>query len=254
MLNNPLEELQKIWNDVSKSNRYTSPDYNIDYIKKIVDIFSIGEYYYLIFNLATSTIEYVQENVTKVLGCLPQDFTTEYSIANIHPEDIPFFLNIENTAMHFFSNFSSEKIMKYKIRYDYRIKHKNGNYIRILQQIYTIQTTSEGRPLRVLDIHTDITNLKSTGKPILSFIGLDDEPSFIDVKLRTIYKPSKEILTKREKEILKNLCDGHSSKSLSIKLFLSVETINTHRRNILRKTQTKNITEAIIKGIKEGWF
>lgn len=254
MSQNPLDELQKIWNNISRSNIYIDPDYNLEYIKKIVDIFSIGEYYYLIFNLATSTIEYVQDNVTKVLGCSTEEFTTEYSIKNIHPDDVPFFLNIENTAMHFFSQYPPEKLMKYKIRYDYRLKHKNGNYIRILQQIYTIQTSQEGGALRVLNTHTDITHLKPVGRPILSFIGLDDEPSYIDVELETIFKPAKEILTRREKEILKNLIEGHNSRSLSDKLFLSIETINTHRRNMLRKTKTKSTIELITKAIKEGWF
>jgi DNA-binding CsgD family transcriptional regulator len=254
MNHEPLEELQKIWGTVAKSHNSVAPNYDVDYIKKIVDIFSVGEYYYLIFNLATSTIEYVQENVNKVLGCLPEEFTTEYTVVNIHPDDVPFFLNIENTAMKFFSQFPPEKIMKYKIRYDYRLRHTNGNYVRILQQIYTIQTSPEGGALRVLDIHTDITHLKPTGRPILSFIGLEDEPSYIDVELDTTFKPTKEILTKREKEILRNLIDGHNSKTLSHKLFLSVETINTHRRNILRKTKTKNTSEVITKAIKEGWF
>lgn len=254
MTKNPLEELQKIWIAVAKSSSYIAPNYNLNYIKKIVDLFSVGEHYYLIFNLATSTIEYVQENVTKVLGCLPKDFNTEYSIFNIHPDDIPFYLNIENTAMKFFSQLPPDKIMRYKIRYDYRIKHTNGNYVRILQQIYTIQTSPEGGPLRVLDIHTEITHLKPIGRPVLSFIGLEGEPSYIDVKLLTGNKPNKELLTKREKEILRNLIDGHNSKSLSDKLFLSVETINTHRRNILKKTKTKTTTEIITKAIREGWF
>jgi DNA-binding CsgD family transcriptional regulator len=254
MKQNPIKELQQIWSIVAKSHNSVAPNYSIDYIKKIVDFFSIGEYYYLIFNLATSTIEYVQENVAKVLGCMPEEFTTEYTIANIHPDDLPFFLNIENTAMKFFSQFHPEKIMKYKIRYDFRLKHTNGNYVRILQQIYTIQTSIEGGALRVLNIHTDITHLKPTGRPILSFIGLEDEPSYIDVELQTIFKPTKEILTKREKEILRNLIDGHNSKTLSDKLFLSVETVNTHRRNILKKTNTKNTTEIITKAIREGWF
>ncbi|WP_166670594.1 LuxR C-terminal-related transcriptional regulator [Flavobacterium sp. 270] len=59
-------------------------------------------------------------------------------------------------------------------------------------------------------------------------------------------------MTNREKEILKYLIQGYNSKTLSEKLFLSIQTISTHRRNILRKTQTKNTTEVISKAIKEG--
>ncbi|KAF2340406.1 response regulator transcription factor [Flavobacterium tistrianum] len=88
---------------------------------------------------------------------------------------------------------------------------------------------------------------------MLSYIGLEGGPSYID-ELQTVFKPAKEILTRREKEILKNPIEGHNSRSLSDKLFLSVETVNAHRRNILRKTQTKNTIKLITKAIREGWL
>lgn len=254
MNRDPLPELERIWGTVARSNVSAEPNYSIDYIKKIVDIFSIADYYYLIFNLVTSTIEYVQEDITKVLGCLPEEFTTEYSFVNIHPDDVSFFLNVQNTAMKFFSQIQPEKSSKYKMRYDYRLKHTDGSYRRILQQVYNIQSSPEGGALRVLSVHTDITHLKTSTKPVLSFIGLDGEPSYIDVELQSAFKPTKPILTKREKEILKNLIEGHNSKTLSEKLFLSVETINTHRRNILRKTKTKSTSEVISKALREGWL
>lgn len=48
-------------------------------------------------------------------------------------------------------------------------------------------------------------------------------------------------LTKREVDIIKLICDEMSSKEIASKLFLSELTINTHRRNILRKLEVKNI-------------
>lgn len=48
-------------------------------------------------------------------------------------------------------------------------------------------------------------------------------------------------LTKREVDIIKLICDEMSSKEIASKLFLSELTINTHRRNILRKLEVKNV-------------
>jgi GxxExxY protein len=39
----------------------------------------------------------------------------------------------------------------------------------------------DGRFLRMLNVHSDITYLKHDGKPVLSFISIDGEPSYLDV-------------------------------------------------------------------------
>lgn len=50
----------------------------------------------------------------------------------------------------------------------------------------------------------------------------------------------KDPLTKREVEILKLICDGLSSKDISEKLFISINTVETHRKRILLKLNVKN--------------
>lgn len=42
-------------------------------------------------------------------------------------------------------------------------------------------------------------------------------------------------LTKREKEILKELVEGFSNKEIAANLFISVRTVDTHRSNIMKK-------------------
>lgn len=45
-----------------------------------------------------------------------------------------------------------------------------------------------------------------------------------------------DILTSRELEILKLIAEGASSKEIAASLFLSVNTVDNHRRNMLKKT------------------
>ncbi|KQT16994.1 LuxR family transcriptional regulator [Chryseobacterium sp. Leaf404] len=52
--------------------------------------------------------------------------------------------------------------------------------------------------------------------------------------------PIKDCLTKRETEILKLICDGLSSKDISTKLFISINTVETHRKKILTKLNVRN--------------
>jgi DNA-binding NarL/FixJ family response regulator len=53
-------------------------------------------------------------------------------------------------------------------------------------------------------------------------------------------------LTRREKEILELIAEGHTNRKIAAKLFLDRTTINTHRKNMLTKFNVKN-TAALIK-------
>jgi DNA-binding NarL/FixJ family response regulator len=53
-------------------------------------------------------------------------------------------------------------------------------------------------------------------------------------------------LTKREIELIQLLKNGLTTKEIAGKLFLSSLTIETHRKNIFRKLEVKNITELIV--------
>lgn len=53
-------------------------------------------------------------------------------------------------------------------------------------------------------------------------------------------------LSVREREILKLLAEGYSNKEISEMLMISIKTVETHRANIMRKNNFKNITELVL--------
>lgn len=59
-------------------------------------------------------------------------------------------------------------------------------------------------------------------------------------------------LSNREKEIIRYIVKGKTSKEISEIIFLSKNTIDTYRRNILKKTGLKSTTELICFAIKNG--
>jgi DNA-binding NarL/FixJ family response regulator len=56
-----------------------------------------------------------------------------------------------------------------------------------------------------------------------------------------------ELLTVREKEILKNLSEGLRYKEIAAKLKISIETVRTHARRIYEKLHVQSRTEALNK-------
>ncbi|SFT47031.1 two component transcriptional regulator, LuxR family [Lishizhenia tianjinensis] len=53
-------------------------------------------------------------------------------------------------------------------------------------------------------------------------------------------------LSKREIEVLQLVVNGYSSKQIAEELFLSYHTINTHRKNILKKVGVKSVSELVL--------
>ncbi|MBI5206417.1 MAG: response regulator transcription factor [Candidatus Firestonebacteria bacterium] len=59
-------------------------------------------------------------------------------------------------------------------------------------------------------------------------------------------KNKNEILSDREKEILKLIASGLTNKEISNKLFISVKTVETHRTRIMEKLDIHN-TASLVK-------
>ena len=63
---------------------------------------------------------------------------------------------------------------------------------------------------------------------------------------------SDKILTNTEKEILKEIASGKSTKEIASVRNLSIHTVITHRKNIFRKLEVNNVHEATRYAIRAG--
>jgi len=248
-----VKEAGKIWQGIAKNAKVKNEHVEPQIHKKLLSIFQVGDYYYMIFNIPETRFDMVSDEMTHVLGYEKEEITVPFFISSIHPDDQPWFLNFENKVVEFFSTLRPEQVMNYKVRYDYRIRKKNGDYIRILQQVLTLQFEGDNHVVRTLVVHTDITHLKKGGQPVLSFIGLNGEPSYIDVDVKEVFNTNKEFITKREREVLMLLVKGDDSKTIASKLIISKQTVDTHRKNLLKKTGCENTAALIAMSIRQGW-
>lgn len=62
-----------------------------------------------------------------------------------------------------------------------------------------------------------------------------------------------ETLTKREREVLNLVVDGHTSKVMAKMLCLSPRTIDHHRANLLRKFDMKNSVDLVNFAVRNGF-
>ncbi|MBI4494357.1 MAG: response regulator transcription factor, partial [Chloroflexi bacterium] len=59
-------------------------------------------------------------------------------------------------------------------------------------------------------------------------------------------------LTEREREVLRLIAAGKTSKEIAEQLYLSVHTVERHRQNIMGKLQLHNRAELIRYAIRKG--
>ncbi len=67
-----------------------------------------------------------------------------------------------------------------------------------------------------------------------------------------LHNPNSDIISDREIEILKLICEGLSNQEVGDKLFISKRTVDKHRANILEKTNTKNTANLVMWAIKHN--
>ena len=103
-------------------------------------------------------------------------------------------------------------------------------------------------PSRLLEA---ISEAAEGGAPMSSHIARKVIDFFQQKKQLTSNK-SAGLLTPREREILGGLVEGNSFKAIADTLFISIETVRFHFRNIYKKLHVHSQSEAVAKAIKEG--
>ncbi len=61
-------------------------------------------------------------------------------------------------------------------------------------------------------------------------------------------------ITEREREILSEMSRGCSYQQVGDALFISVDTVRHHIRNIYRKMQVHSQSEAVSQALRKGWI
>lgn len=239
--------------------------YRPDIVTYLSSVFCPGRHWYYVIDSPTLTFDYVSNSTQDIFGIAPEDMSIALFTDRLHPDDVEMFVRCEDVVAHFFRNcVEPSRITKYKICYCFRLRTKEQGYRLFLMQTLTMKTTSEGSLLKVFGVQTDITHITSTNNRKLSFVGLDGEPSLLELdvfddKLFDNYTPyafaaSSMPFSKRELEVIRLLSSGLSTGQIAHKLNISRQTVHTHRKNVLRKSGLQNTAALVADCLKKGFI
>lgn len=229
---------------------YAELDMHISFLKQlaVVENSSIS-----VFDIYRQKYVFAQTKFLSLLGIDldemmkhgPQVF---YSI--IHPDDAPLLLETHYLFTEFILKLDIAERKDYKVINDFRIRDNKGNYLRAVKQLVPLELDKKGNLWLVLVLY----DLLPGNSDFTKF-----QRKIVNIKSGELYyfpadakAEKKQNLTKREIEILGLLAKGMASKKIADELFLSVNTVNNHRRSILEKTNSENTAMAIQYGASLG--
>ncbi|MBB6130940.1 LuxR C-terminal-related transcriptional regulator [Mucilaginibacter lappiensis] len=255
-MNNFLEELPA----------FLGPDFKIpqSFFKPK---FNDGESAFFVVDCHTNKLCYMQGPLVNEIGLNEDQFKAkgfDLWVSLIHPDDVERVLAAYVDFTHAINEYHliipGKKNNKQVVEFRFRMKDQNYLWIRetkviVIHKHQPDQTKAVGKL-------TDITQQKNDYQSSLEKFRLKKEQDNVMVKawakllesknkpdadqtLVDQYSADLDVLTKREKEVLKCIGEGLSSKQISDKLFISNNTVETHRRHLLEKLKVKNSAELI---------
>jgi len=177
-----------------------------------------------------------------LLGIEPANFDPAILLSATHPNDLKRNSNTRTLTINAGQDLFIKRKGTVNISTYFKMKNKEGNYRNLLFQNYLFFSHLPDETVYTLMVFTDISQIHIAKNTYYHFS--ENENSDFRFPDAEMLNPD-NLFTTREFEIIQLISKGLSSKLIADRLFLSVHTINTHRRNILKKAGELSMPELI---------
>lgn len=243
------ESLEKLAADNGEPKPKTR-DYRQKWLQKMAFLNSIAVHDNAIILLHDTTENrflYMSDKA-KILGNYkPEDFTSEvgmdFSFSNIPAEQRSAALLIQLKIMSYGIEHMASAENNVVANMMFQYKKKGGGYIQLLQKVMGVECDANGHPLLYLRFGYDVSHLVKPSVGLI--INTPDQTMIWGYNTTTKSLEQINLLSVQEKKVLALLAQGKHSKDIGDMLFTSPHTIDTHRRNLLKKTNCNDTTALI---------
>ncbi len=244
-----FEQLHNVW----KTNKaLDSTRINLTFDDLTNSIMSTGPFSFYVIDFFDMSLSHISPSNFDMFDFDPETLTFNAVLATIHPDDVEFVVKAEAFLTRFFyEKIGSDKLLSYKISYSHRARFKGGEYALINHQALMLTMDEKGGYGKSLNIHTRIDHLSNHNTYKISLIGLNGEPSYMNLSLED-NDNSRIELSKREVDIIRLISDGNSNEEIADLLSISPHTVKKHRSNILEKAECSNTAQLIKNCIQQG--
>lgn len=224
-----------------------------DITKNLIDAFAIGPYYYFIVNMYDYSVGQFSDNILAIHGGEKFPVMLKDFLNLVHPDDQGFVLRAEDATLKKIAEIGFENHLYLKTSYNIRMRIHDGSYHLFHHQSIRLAKDESGRISTVLNIHTDIHHITKTNNYIALVTGVGERNDYFQINL-SLEDEHFELpkLSKREMEVLGLLAQGLTSKDIADRLYISLQTVHVHRKNLLKKTKANNLGALIKYSLEVG--
>lgn len=191
-----------------------------------------------VYDFARQKIIYCRN--AHVLGFTDEEFAME-NAANYHPDDKTLVNAVTESSI---KHGIEDNMLNHNccLELTYRIKRKDGSYAQVLRQTTIYHLDDQQRMSTNVSILSDISFIQTPGFVNWSFKLNNLNSDYFENK---ICGDIKGIFSKKELELIPYFIKGASSKEIADQFFISKHTVDTHRRNIKRKSGCLNMYDLL---------
>ena len=176
-----------------------------------------------------------------------------FFLEHIHPDEVDIILNrVYPDITAFVASLDKEERTQVIIQYNYRFRRKNGTFVNLLENVNVLALDDAGRPGIALG---NVIMLQSEEVlPVRLAIKRLRKEDLAELVFNRVYSPLREEnrLTGRELEILRHVAIGRTSREIAARLFISHHTVDTHRRNLLKKLGCRSVVDLTQVAFQNG--
>ena len=202
-----------------------------------------NDQFFHVADLILMQIVWASQRSKQMIGINPEELNAFHFFEATHPDDVAKHTLGRSKMMNLANDLYQAKQGNAFLSTNIRIRNSKGEYPDLLFQLY-FSYSEMYKTVFLFQVHTNIENFKKRKHGYHYYAGEDTSKfRFPDDDLLMIGNP----LSDREFEVVRLIADGLTSEQIADKIFLSVHTVNTHRRNILEKTGKQTISEVIFE-------
>ncbi|WP_422080584.1 LuxR C-terminal-related transcriptional regulator [Ulvibacterium sp.] len=188
-----------------------------------------------VMNWKKKTIAY-QRNIEKLLGYNDDEFDFQTALGMIHPNDIPVVSRVIKGTVHHYVHSKTVEPDSY-LTLTYRFLKKDKSSIKLLRQTGAFEVSSQGEFISNWSLITAIDFISNNNQ--VEWHLNSNEIDFLKFK-DNVYREFKDFFSARELLIIHGIKKGLKSLEIANELCISKHTVDTHRKNILRKCGCTN--------------
>lgn len=213
----------------------------------------------VICNYTTGLYEYISEGVKAQLGYDLTDYSpqqlTNFIFSIMHENHSDFILNTLMSSLFKYLKENGTPATGTNYRFTCCIKVKNvyGRYQWFLLDTVIIESDINGYPLKTLITCTNIDQYKKDDCIYYNIMKKNDAGMYeVVFEGSEDSKKSEYRLTSRELQIINLIGQGYTNKQIAHKLSISINTVQTHRKSVMKKTKCSGTAELVNFAFSRG--